>query len=56
MRPSLFGMVYIVVGVVVAAINDYFDHLGAIGRIITVILAVLLWPLVLIGFDISVSR
>lgn len=56
MRSSFLGVVYIVVGVIVAAAYDYFDRLGAIGRIITAVLAVLLWPLVLLGFDISVSR
>jgi hypothetical protein len=49
-------MVYLVVGVVVAAVNNYFDSLGTIARVITVILAVLLWPLLVIGFDVRVSR
>ena len=56
LRPSLFTMVYLVVGVVVAAINDYFDSLGTIGRIISAVIAVVIWPLVLIGFDVTVSR
>ena len=56
MRPSFFTLVYIVIGLIVAFVNDYFDSLGTIGRVITVILAVLLWPLLLIGFDIRVSR
>jgi hypothetical protein len=55
-RPSLFGMIYLVVGVVVAAVNDYFDSLGTIGRVLTVILAVLVWPLLLLGFDVRISR
>jgi hypothetical protein len=49
-------MIYIVVGVVVAAVNNYFDHLGGIGRVLTVILAVLVWPLLLLGFDVRISR
>jgi hypothetical protein len=48
--------VWIVVGVVVAAIYDYFNSLGTIGRILTAIAAVLLWPLLLFGFDISIQR
>jgi hypothetical protein len=51
--PSLL---WIVIGLFVAFLNDYFDSLGTIGRIITAILAVLLWPLLLLGFDIRVSR
>ena len=56
LRPSLFTLIYLVVGVIVAAIENYFDSLGTIGRIISAIIAVLIWPLVLIGFDVQVSR
>jgi hypothetical protein len=56
MRPSILTTVYVVIGVVVAAVNDYFDSLGTVGRVVSAILAVALWPLVLIGFDIRVSR
>ena len=55
-RPSLLLLVWIVVGVVVAAIYDYFDSLGTAGRVLTVIAAVLLWPLLLFGFDVRISR
>jgi hypothetical protein len=54
--PSFLGIVWIVVGVAVAAVNDYFDSLGTVGRIISAILAVFLWPIVLLGFDITVRR
>jgi len=56
LRPSLFTTVYVVIGVVVAAVNDYFDSLETFGRVISAVLAVALWPLVLLGFDIQVSR
>lgn len=56
MRPSLATFVYVVVGVVVAAVNDYFDSLGTAGKVISAVLAVVLWPLILIGFDIRVAR
>jgi hypothetical protein len=55
--PSLYlPLVWIVVGVVVAAIYDYFDTLGTAGRVLTAVVAVLLWPILLFGFDISISR
>lgn len=54
--PSWLGIVWVVVGVAVAAINDYFDSLGTVGRVISAVLAVILWPLVLLGFDIRVAR
>jgi len=51
--PSL---IWLVAGLIVAFVQDYFDNLGTISRIITAVLAVLLWPLVLLGFDIRVTR
>jgi hypothetical protein len=54
--PSWLGIVWIVVGVAVAAINDYFDDLETVGRVLSAIVAVLLWPIVLIGFDITIRR
>jgi hypothetical protein len=54
--PSWLGIAWLVVGVAVAAVNDYFDNLGTVGRIISAVLAVLLWPVVLLGFDITVRR
>ena len=48
MRALLF-LVYIVVGVVVAASHQYFVHLSSVKPIASAILAVLLWPLVFFG-------
>jgi hypothetical protein len=55
-RPSLLTIAWIVIGVVVAAAQDYFDTLGTAGRVMTAIAAVILWPLLLFGFDIRISR
>jgi uncharacterized membrane protein YkvI len=54
--PTWIGVVWVIVGVAVAATNDYFDNLETVGRVISAILAVLLWPLLLLGFDITVRR
>jgi uncharacterized membrane protein YkvI len=54
--PSWLGIVWLIVGVAVAAINDYFDNLNTVGRVISAVLAVALWPIVLLGFDIVVRR
>jgi hypothetical protein len=55
-RVSLFPVAWVVVGVVVAAVQDYFDSLGTTGRVLTAAAAVLLWPILLFGFDITISR
>ncbi len=49
-------VVWIVIGLVVAATYDYFDSLETVGQVLTAIAAVLLWPLLLFGFDIQISR
>lgn len=46
--------IYFVLGVLVAVANDYFDHLTTFGRLISALLAVLLWPLLLFGLDIRI--
>lgn len=55
-RGLYLPLVWVVVGVVVAAIYDYFDTLGTIGKVLTAIAAVVLWPLLLFGFDIAITR
>jgi hypothetical protein len=55
-RVSLLTIAWIVIGVVVAAANDYFDSLETAGRVLSAIAAILLWPLLLFGFDIRISR
>jgi hypothetical protein len=55
-RPSLLTIAWIVIGVIVAAAQDYFDSLDTAGRVLTAIAAILFWPLLLFGFDIRISR
>jgi hypothetical protein len=55
-RPSFLGLVYIVVGVAVAASYDYFKNLETLRRIASAVLAILLWPLLLIGIDLHIKK
>jgi hypothetical protein len=55
-RGPTLAVVWIVVGIVVAAIYDYLDSLATVGRVLTAATAVLLWPILLFGFDIRISR
>jgi len=48
-------MIWIVIGLVVAVTHHFFDHIGTIGAILSAILAVLLWPLVLLGVKIVIA-
>jgi hypothetical protein len=55
-RPSLLGIVYLVVGVAVAASYDYFKHLDTLRFIASAVLAVVLWPLLLLGIDLHIKK
>jgi hypothetical protein len=48
-------IIYLVIGVVVAANRDYVGDVGGIGDILNLLLAVLLWPLVLAGVEFNLS-
>ena len=43
--------VYLVVGVVIASSHGFFGHLDGQMPILSAVLAVVLWPLVLLGVD-----
>jgi predicted transporter len=55
-RPSFIGIIYIVIGVAVAASNDYFERLNTLRQILSALLAVALWPLVLLGIDLHIKK
>ena len=49
-RPVSLGfLIWVIVGVVVAANKGYFDALDTVSGVVSAVLAVLLWPLVLLG-------
>jgi hypothetical protein len=55
-KPSLLGVVYLVVGVAVAATHHYFKNLDTLRLIASAVLAVVLWPLLLLGIDLHISK
>lgn len=48
---SIVGIVYLVVGLVVASSHAFLANLNALMPILSAVLAVVLWPLVLLGVD-----
>ena len=52
---TIGGLIYLVLGVIVAASENYFDQLSTLGRLLSAILAVMLWPLLLLGLDIRIG-
>jgi hypothetical protein len=53
---SFLALVYIVVGVAIAASHHYFAHLGSLRAIVSAVLAVFLWPLVLLGINLHIKK
>jgi hypothetical protein len=51
----LVAVVWLVVGCIVAGSHHYFDNLHSIGPIITAVLAVLIWPLILLGVKVNIT-
>ena len=54
MVRKLALVVYVVIGVAVASAHHYLSHLGGIKGIISALLAVILWPLVLVGVSLHI--
>ena len=54
-RPSLLGLIYLIVGVALAANKNYFDTLGTVRALVSAVLAIVLWPLLLLGIDLHIK-
>ncbi|HEY6471209.1 MAG TPA: hypothetical protein VI434_15760 [Candidatus Dormibacteraeota bacterium] len=52
---SLIPIIWIIVGVIVAATHHFFDHIGTLGAILSAVLAIILWPLILLGVKIAIA-
>jgi hypothetical protein len=52
---SVVGVVYLVIGLIVASGHAYFAHLTAVTPILSALLAVVLWPLVLLGINLHIG-
>ncbi len=49
-------LVYVVVGVAIAASHNYFQNLHGWRGVVSAILAVFLWPLVLLHINLHIRR
>ena len=52
---TIGGIIYLVLGLLVAASQNYFDHLTTLGRLLSAVIAVLIWPLLLFGIDVRIG-
>ncbi len=54
MRIGLVGIVYLVIGLIVAATHHYFAHIQTAKAVLSAVLAVALWPLILLGINLHI--
>jgi hypothetical protein len=52
---KLLGLIYVAVGIFVAYSKDYLDNLNTVKQVISAVLAILLWPLLLLGVDLHIK-
>jgi hypothetical protein len=52
----LLGLIYVGVGVAIAASHDYFKNVEGWRGVLSAILAVFLWPLILLGIDLHINK
>jgi hypothetical protein len=55
MRTGIGSIVWLIIGVIVAASHHYFAHAHALKPIISALLAIVLWPLLLLGISLHIK-
>jgi phosphotransferase system glucose/maltose/N-acetylglucosamine-specific IIC component len=55
MIRRILPVVYLVIGLVVAANGGYLTALKSVGGVLSALLAILLWPLVLFGVHFAIA-
>jgi hypothetical protein len=53
---SLLALIYVGVGVAIAASHDYFDNVHGWRGVLSAIFAIFLWPLILLDIDLHVRK
>ena len=54
-RSSTFGIIYLVIGLILAYSNGYLVGLTTIGNLLSALLAILAWPLLLLGVNLHIA-
>ncbi len=54
MRSGLGSVIYLIIGVIIASSHHYFTHASTLKPILSAVLAVVLWPLLLLGINLHI--
>jgi hypothetical protein len=52
---SIGGIIYLIIGVILAANHGYFGVITSVSTLLNALLAVLLWPLMLFGVSFNLN-
>jgi hypothetical protein len=55
-RISLLGLIYVGVGVAIAASHDYFQNVNGWRGVVSAIFVIFLWPLILLGINLHIKK
>lgn len=53
-RVGLFGLIWLIIGIIVALQQGYIT-ISLLGRILAALLAIVLWPLLLLGINLHLG-
>jgi K+-transporting ATPase A subunit len=51
---TLIAIAYLIAGLIVAANDNYLRELESVRQVVSAVLAIVLWPLVLLGVDLHI--
>jgi hypothetical protein len=51
---SIGTVIWLIVGLIIASSHHYFAHIHGLKPIVSLVLAILLWPLVLLGINLHI--
>lgn len=54
MRSGIGSVIYVVIGLIMASAHHYFSHAGTFRAVLSALLAIALWPLMLLGISLHV--
>jgi hypothetical protein len=53
--PGLLTIIYLLIGAFLAGSRGYFGDIGTLEGVVSALLAIVLWPLLLVGVDLRVN-
>jgi hypothetical protein len=54
-RAPIIAIIYVIIGIIMASNRGYLVALGSVDHILSAILAIILWPLLLLGVNLHIA-